>query len=328
VQAQDARSAPLALRARAPWLSGADVAAARTDERELVMAWLVRGTLHLVHREDHAWLLALTAPRQAATSRRRLAQEGVGEADAERAMTVIARALAADGPLGRAELAARVAAHGIRSEGQAGAHLVLRAALQGLVVLGPDRDGRPAIALARDWLGPPPRPPSRQRSLAELARRYLAAHGPATERDLSWWSGLPVADARAGLRAIGRSLREERGGLVDLADREPPAPSGVLLLPAHDEYLLGWRERDFALAPAHGRRVHPGGGILRACMVDDGEVVATWGLSREGGALRVTVRPLPGREVDLPRDEIADLARFEGLERAEGTIAAPANRTP
>jgi hypothetical protein len=100
------------------------------------------------------------------------------------------------------------------------------------------------------------------------------------------------------------------------------------LLPAYDEYLLGWRERDFAVAAAHQRRVHPGGGIVRACMVDGGEVVATWGLSREGGALRVTLRPLPGRDVDLPEDEIAGLARFEGLEPAAGAIAAPEGRTP
>ena len=65
VQAQDYRAARLAVRARAPGgPPAAAVDAALTAGRSLVIAWLMRGTLHLVGREDHAWLLALTAPGQ------------------------------------------------------------------------------------------------------------------------------------------------------------------------------------------------------------------------------------------------------------------------
>ena len=40
----------------------------------------------------------------------------------------------------------------------------------------------------------------RDSALAELARRFLAGHAPADERDLAKWAGLPLRDARAGLR--------------------------------------------------------------------------------------------------------------------------------
>ena len=63
VQAQDARAARLALRARSAGLDAAAVDTAVSDDRSIVLAWLMRGTLHLVAREDHAWLLGLTAPR-------------------------------------------------------------------------------------------------------------------------------------------------------------------------------------------------------------------------------------------------------------------------
>ena len=53
--------------------------------------------------------------------------------------------------------------------------------------------------------------------------------------------------------------------------RSPPR-----LLPAFDPYLLGWKDRGFAVAPEHARRVHPGGGIVRATAVADGLVVGTW----------------------------------------------------
>ena len=64
VQAQDARGSLLAVRARSRGLTSADVDRCLTDERSLVVGWLNRGTLHLVRSEDHAWLHALTAPRQ------------------------------------------------------------------------------------------------------------------------------------------------------------------------------------------------------------------------------------------------------------------------
>ena len=63
-----------------------------------------------------------------------------------------------------------------------------------------------AYALVRDWLGKPPRF-DRDAALAELARRYLAGHGPADDRDLAKWAGLPLRDARAGLSAIASGNR-------------------------------------------------------------------------------------------------------------------------
>ena len=75
--------------------------------------------------------------------------------------------------------------------------LLFRAAIDGLVVRGPMVGRQHAYVLVSDWL-PRTRPISRDRALAELARRYLAGHGPANERDLARWSGLPLRDAQAG----------------------------------------------------------------------------------------------------------------------------------
>jgi hypothetical protein len=291
VQAQDLRAARLALRARATGLAAADVDAALTDERSLVVAWLGRGTLHLVGRDDYPWLLRLTAPTRLATSRRRLGQEGVAPKDAERAVRIVERALADAGPLTRPELAERIAAEGIRTEGQATPHLLMLAALRGIAVLGPLRDdGRHAFALTRDWLGAAPAPelegPERGAALAELARRYLAGHGPAAPADLAAWSGLTLRDARAGLEAIASELAQRDDDLVDLARREPaPGAIPARLLPAFDPYLLGWKDRGFAVPARYAKRVHPGGGMLRATATVDGRAVGTWSVA--GGAVEL-----------------------------------------
>jgi hypothetical protein len=287
VQAQDLRSARLALRARTEGLTSAAVDAALTEERSLVVAWLQRSTLQLVTPEDLGWLLPLTAPIGLATSRRRLGQLGIGPAAAERAVTIVERSLAADGPLTRAELARRMAAHGIPTEGQATPHLLYLAAREGIAVLGPIRDGVHAFAHAEDWLGARPATEltggRRDTALAELARRYLAAHGPATARDLAHHSGLSLGDARTGLGAIASELHEHEPGTGDrllcLAGQAAPrdrAPAPPRLLPAFDPYLLGWADRSFAVPAEHARRVHPGGGMLRATATAGGLVVGTW----------------------------------------------------
>jgi Winged helix DNA-binding domain len=325
VQAQDRRAAPLALRARASGFTADAVDRALTDERSLVVAWLARGTLHLVAPEDYPWLLGLTAPRGAAGGERRLRQEGVSAAGAERAVAIVERALASEGPLTRAQLAERIAAAGIRTEGQATPHLLGLAARRGVAVLGPLRGGEPAFALTRDWLGAAPGLPlegeRRDSALAELARRYLQGHGPATAADLATWAGLPLRDARAGLRAIGGELVEPGGDLVDLAAREEPPATATAprLLPAFDPYLLGWKDRAFAVPAAHAKRVHPGGGIIRAVATDDGVTVGTWTARRRDGRIAVGIEPFGALAPAVERalaEEAADVARFEGLEPA------------
>jgi hypothetical protein len=287
VQAQDLRSARLALRARTEGLTAAAVDVALTEERSLVVAWLQRGTLQLVTTEDLGWLLPLTARVDLATTRRRLGQLRISPAVAERAVTIVEKSLAAEGPLTRPELAQSMAAHGIPTEGQATPLLLRLAVREGIAVLGPIRDGVHAFAHAEDWLGAKPATKVtgelRDTALAELARRYLAAHAPATARDLAHHSGLPLGDARKGLGAIASELQEHEPGagdgllcLASQATPREPAPAPPRLLPAFDPYLLDWADRSFAVPAENARRVHPGGGMLRATATADGLVVGTW----------------------------------------------------
>ncbi|MEA2280533.1 MAG: hypothetical protein QOK21_1140 [Solirubrobacteraceae bacterium] len=323
IQAQDAFAARRAIRARAAGVTAAEVDAALAGG-SLVVSWLMRGTLHLVRAEDLPWLHGLTAPGRFTANARRLGRLGVGPDAAERALALIERTVADDGPQRREALVARLAGAGIPTAGQAPAHLLGLAALRGVVVLDGGGGGPARYARWRDRLAEPPQAldgDARERALAELARRYLEGHGPATGDDLARWSGLGLRDARAGLRAIGAELTDHGQGLVELAARaareaQPPAPR---LLGAFDPYVLGWRDRSFLVAEAHARRVHPGAGILRAVAAVDGRAVATWTARRAGGRLDVELDPFgpiaaPARAaLDC---EARDVARFEGLEPA------------
>ena len=151
--------------------------------------------------------------------------------------------------------------------------LLFLTSLRGITVRGPMIGKQHAHVLARDWLGAPPAAdPDPGAALGWLARRYLAGHSPATDRDLAKWAGLPLRDARRALREIGGDLDEGEDGLVRLARRadgtaepgtgrqrgrgrdravRPRAPGSAVrlalppprLLGVFDPLLHGWQSR-------------------------------------------------------------------------------------
>jgi hypothetical protein len=280
VQAQDPRGARLAIRARSTGLTVADVDGELTERRSLVITWLNRGTLHLVRSEDYPWLQALTTPPLHTGNARRLSQEGVTPDAAERGVRVIERVLADEDPLERDRLRARINAAGIPTQGQAFVHLLARASIRGLIVRGPMMGRKHAFVLVRDWLGSSGQV-ARDRALAELARRYLVGHGPAHAHDLARWAGLPLRDARAGLRAIAGELDEREDGLVGLRRRPPQAPAPPpRLLGSYEPVLLGWRSREMLVGDDEPRVVS--GGLFRPFALVGGRAAATWTLSAKG----------------------------------------------
>jgi hypothetical protein len=286
VQGQDPRGARLAVRARTSGVTAADVDRALSEERSLLISWLNRGTLHLVRSEDYPWLYALTTPPLLTSNSRRLRQEGVSVDAAERAMKAIEKALAEDGPQTRVQLREQLDAAGVPTAGQALVHLLFLATLRGIAIRGPMVGREHAYALVRDWLGEQ-EPVDRDAALAELARRYLVGHGPADDRDLARWAGLPLRDARAGLTAIAAELEERGDGLVDLKERSEPAPlPPPRLLGAFDPLLLGWTSREEVVGP-HELLV-TNNGIFRPFALVEGRAVARWGLA--GG--KVTIEHL------------------------------------
>jgi hypothetical protein len=238
-----------------------------------------------VSRKDYPWLHALTTPPLLTGNTRRLAQEGVTEDAADRGVAVIVKALTGNGPLTRPQLRDRLRAAGVLTEGQALVHILALASHRGLIIRGPMIGKHHAFALRRDWLGES-KPINRESALAELARRYLAGHAPATERDLAQWAGVPLRDARVGLQKIANELVERDDGMVSLAARKnAPLLPPPRLLGSYEPVLLGWTSR----VPILGEHVLKVTieGVFRGFALVRGKGVATWSI-RDG---RVVVAP-------------------------------------
>jgi hypothetical protein len=307
VQAQDLRSARLAVRARTTGLTAGDVDRALTETQTLVIGWLNRGTLHLVRREDYWWLHALTTPPLFTGNARRLELTGVSAAAADRGVDVIERALATDGALTRDELRDRVQAAGVPTEGQALVHLLMLACLRGIAVRGPLRGKHHAYVLAGEWLGAPA-PFDRDRALAELARRYLRGHAPAHERDLAKWAGLPLRDAHSGLESIAGELVQRGDDLVELKAAAATGAPRTCLLDQWDPLLVGWCSRD-ALLEHYPRREEPEA-HFRPFAYAAGRAVATWGLRQGVVTIDEPFTPLSAAQREEVAAEAADVERF------------------
>ncbi|MCX4790281.1 winged helix DNA-binding domain-containing protein [Streptomyces sp. NBC_01221] len=328
VQAQDMRAAALGLRARGSGLTEADVYLALGPARSVVRGWFMRGTLYLVPARDAGWLRELLAPRLLRRSERRYRELGLGPAELALGERVITEALA-DGPLTRDELAARMTEAGLHASGQVPFHLVRRSALLGTACFGPvQEDGSATYVLAKDWL-PDSAGPSGTDAVRELLRRYLAAHGPATVADFATWPGLGLPAVRSEWKdLLGAGLTEPcRVEGQDEYALPAGAPSGleptddVRLLPAYDNYLVGFADRRLSVEPEHARMVWPGGGRIGPTVVVDGLVRGVWrrdrtravvldlfdGAPADAGGKAPNVEALNAEALDA---EIRDISRF------------------
>lgn len=118
---------------------------------------------------------------------------------------------------------------------------------------------------------------------ADLMVRYFRTHGPATLRDFAWWTKLPQRLIRPAADSLPPDI--ERCGeesqdfvskvVMDMA--EARRKRSVLLLGAFDEYILGYRDRSFAMTSEVHEILAPGNrGVFRRAIVVDGQVRGTW----------------------------------------------------
>ncbi len=304
MQSQDLASGMWSLGARLPTMTSADVHAA-LERREALRTWPMRGTVHLVPSRDARWMLDLTGVRALVGAAGRRAMIGLTEEVADRAVDVLAGALAGGGRLTRAECVATLAEAGIDCSGQLAYHLLWYASQRGVTCIAPNVPSaaggtatEQTFVLLDEWV-PDSHTPSRDEALAMLAVRYFRSHGPTTRQDFAGWSGLTAADAKLGIAAAGSDLAtvDVDGTPMHVApavlDAAPETNvDDVLVLPGFDEYLLGFKDRSLMVDAAHKQAIIPGGnGVFQSTIVRRGRVVGTW--KRTAGRTKTVVNVFP-----------------------------------
>ena len=206
---------------RSKGLTAADVERARIEERSVIRHWVMRMTVHLFPVEDFGWLTPLYSERIVAWSMRRLEALGLTPAERDRALAAIRKTIEREGAVTRSEAMEVAAGTGIDVDVERRTHLSVITVVGGAACIGPDQGRGSLLVDTREWIGEF-KTPDREDCLAELARRYFAAFGPATERDFAKWSGLPLGECRIGMERIAREL-----GQVGPSSQEPVRARGA-----------------------------------------------------------------------------------------------------
>ncbi|MCE9576131.1 MAG: winged helix DNA-binding domain-containing protein [Deltaproteobacteria bacterium] len=283
-------------------------------EGAILRTHALRWTWQLVARADIRWLVAFAAPRLYARNARRLAELGVDAPTRAASQRVFARALADGAHLTRAELGSALTRAKIPDAPERLSYLLSCAELDGLLCSGAPRGAAVTYALL-DRRAPDARPALRRDdAIAELARRYFASRGPATVADFAWWAGVTTTEARAATDAVATTL------VADTIDDTPTwraartapaiASPSAYLIPAFDEYLIAYRDRDAILDPAFARRVNAGGGMLDPCVVVDGRVIGVWRRELARASVAVSISLFEDAPPRVARALTAAAARY------------------
>jgi len=295
MQAQDYEGALWAISLRVAGSTRHDIEQV-IAERKIVRTWPMRGTLHFVAAQDIRWMLKLLAPRSIAGQRLHDQQLELDEKTYARCYKALVSNLQGDHQLTRNEAMLVLEREGIATKGQRGYHILKKAAQDGLICFGMPRGRQQTFALLDEWVTVS-QDISREEALAKLAQQYFASHGPATLRDFVWWSGLLVADARAGLEAVKAQFSE-----LKIEDQTYLSPgnisnqrngsSEIYLLPGFDEYMLGYRDRGAALAPHHSQKIVPGNnGVFLPTIVIGGKIAGLWTRKIKAKSVAITSKP-------------------------------------
>jgi hypothetical protein len=304
VQSQDYAAAKWAVAQRAKGLTDSAMDQALADGT-ILRIHVMRPTWHFVAPEDIRWLLALTAPRVYAASAYQQRRLELDKTIFKRSHAALTKALR-DGPqLTRAELASVLWRAGIDAGDLRLGHLLMHAELDGVICSGARRGKQFTYALLDERV-PATKTLAHDEALAELTRRYFTSHGPATEEDFMWWSGLTRADARSGLEMVKRGLEYEA---VDgktywfAATSMLPAknsPRRAYLLPNYDEYVVGYTDRSTIFDSSHADKLddrrNP---LFQHTIVISGQIAGTWKRTLKKDAVVIELNPF----APLTKDE-------------------------
>jgi hypothetical protein len=295
VQAQDFAAAKWALGLRLSGSTESSIEQAFT-EGSILRTHVMRPTWHFVTPADIRWMLELTAPRVNAFAAYYYRKLELDEVVFQHAKAVIIKALEGDNQLTRDELTTALEQSGIVNNDLRMTHIMMWAELDGLICSGARRGKQHTYALL-DERAPQTRSMPREEAVAELVRRYFISHGPATLQDFVWWSGLLVADAKAGIDLVKSQLECEviDGQSYWFAPTAPVASSEspvAYLLPNYDEYTVGYGDRRAVYAGDPPNHLDPRGSVLlNYIIVFDSQVIGAWRRTFKKGRVIIELKP-------------------------------------
>ncbi len=310
VQAQDFLGSLWTVGQRMKKAVEADIEEAIAD-RSIVRTWPMRGTLHFVMPDNVRWMLKLLSQRIIARAQTNYRTEGLDKSIFTKSYKLFERALRDGKQLERNEMYDVLERGKISIGGQRGIHIMVHAALQGLICVGPRSGKQHTFVLLDEWI-PKGKELSRDESLVEMAKIYFTSHGPATVHDFSWWTGLTISEAKVAIgmvqpKLISVSVDDQLYWMTEEASVPKIKKPHVALTSWFDEILIGYKDRSMIIDSSASKFIqNPKNGIFSSNILIDGKVVGSWKRAFVKGKVEMELKPF--RKFDAKEKEAVDAA--------------------
>jgi hypothetical protein len=164
----------------------------------------------------------------------------------------------------------------------------------------------------------------------ELVRQWLGRFGPATFKDLKWWTGWRTPQLRAALAGLDVAVVDLGGkpGLVlaDDLDPVPPPEPWAALLPSLDPTPMGWKEREWFVGP-HQLMLFDRNGNIGPTVWVDGRIVGGWAQRSDGTVVAQLLEDIGSDRVALVEAEVERLQKLMGDIVVKPSFSTPLQRT-
>lgn len=250
------------------------------NKGKIIRTHILRPTWHLISVNDVRWIMELTAPgitKRLSSMHRRLELD---DNIFRKSNAIIHKLLSNSETLTRKEIMTELEKAGIIADSLRAVHIMFKAETEMIVCNGAKRNKQFTYSLF-DRKVPAAGSIHRDEALARLASRYFASHGPATIKDFSWWSGLSVANAKNALELVKNDfnseiINSETYWFIDVEIEKPVTGTDIFLLPAYDEFAVGYTDRSALIESNYRSKVNVKDLIFSPIIISNGKVIGTW----------------------------------------------------
>ncbi len=261
---------------------------------EILRTHVMRPTWHLVVADDIRWMQKLTGTRIKAIVESYSANYfEISPELHKRCYDLLGKILEGNNSLTKPEILEAMNQQGLTIDTHQLGHQLSYAEVDAFVCSGVDKGKKATYALLDERVPPTPEL-TKEESLVRLARNYFRSHSPASLADFTWWSGLPITEARQGIALLGSELiadkfAEEKLYVHESCSFKPSKSKAIHLLPSFDEYLISYKDRTAALRLEHHPKAFTNNGIFYPVIVSQGKVVGNWKKEVKKNAVKVGV---------------------------------------
>jgi len=323
IQAQDYNMAKWALGIRLPD-STEIIINNELDSGSLIRTHLLRPTWHIVSSDDIYWMQELTAPHIRSSLKYRDKQLGLDDTIFRKCNKIFEKTLRDRNHKTREELMLELSNAKIDVGNNRASHIFLRAEIDGIICSGKQKGGKPTYAILAE------RAPVKNRifgeeALKELALRYFTSRAPATIEDFSWWSGLSSGKSKLAVELnktnlFSEVIEDNTYWFAEGSDTPIPAKREIYLLPAFDEFLIGYRDRTPSMLSVEKKKTISDNGIFYPTIMMGGQIIGTWRRNIKDKHIVITFNPFKSDKTDLGQIYYKSISRYSRFYNMETDI--------